>query len=152
MIPCIMKRDAPNLGKLDPSNQSPHITEDTRFEIPFYMAHDFAKKGWADIELPRFYGPKYLGKLQAGAETVPLSEWCPHYYHLGLHLVRLYHTHIYVPCNFAPPPEVERRLKDLIPLLKQAFEDRLQTIVLTDHSLTEDMADIMRRLESVEKH
>eukprot|EP00123_Amoebidium_parasiticum_P015922 comp23206_c0_seq1/m.37705 comp23206_c0_seq1/g.37705 ORF comp23206_c0_seq1/g.37705 comp23206_c0_seq1/m.37705 type:complete len:196 (-) comp23206_c0_seq1:605-1192(-) len=145
-LPCIMKREAPGLGKLDPTRSSPDLQENARIEVPFYIAHDFVRRAWADIELPRFYGPKYMGKLEAGPETVPLSEWCPYYYELGLHLVGLLRYK-----NFAPTPDVEKRLMDLVPKIKKAFVDRFQTIVLTDHSLTEDMAEVMRYLAAIEQ-
>lgn len=41
------------------------------------------------VDIPKFYGPQYQGKLVAGASAVSLSDWCPYYYKLGIRLANL---------------------------------------------------------------
>eukprot|EP00122_Pirum_gemmata_P002163 Pgem_evm1s1959 len=56
----------------------------------FSLRHEFFTD-WINIlcrrvvscETPKFYGEKYKSKLNAGAQVISLTEWCPHYYKLG---------------------------------------------------------------------
>lgn len=84
----------------------------SKVEIPFWLAERLVKRGIVTIDLPRFYGPEYRGKLKAGPTAVALGDWSPSYYHLGVKLSKLSDVE---NIDF----EVREEMINLLPLLRQ---------------------------------
>jgi hypothetical protein len=90
------------------------LPEGSKVEIPFWLAERMVKRGILTIDLPKFYGPEYRGKLKAGPTAVALSDWSPSYYHLGVKLSKLSDA---VNIDF----EVREELINLLPLLRHVW-------------------------------
>lgn len=88
-VPCIFTYDAKNLGMLDSSNDSIDLPEDSKVELPLWLARGLHEKQMVNIELPKYYGTRIREEIMAGAAAVKLKDYSFYYYEVGLLLSRV---------------------------------------------------------------
>eukprot|EP01080_Neovahlkampfia_damariscottae_P005083 gene5083-8683_t len=60
------------------------IIQGTKMELPLWLALELAKRNFVEIEIPKFYGQKFLNGLIIGATEANLRENSPNYYKVGM--------------------------------------------------------------------
>jgi len=85
------------MGVLDPTTADSDVPEDTRLDVPFWLAKDFISfakaKGahplWK-IELPKHYGPQMRDEIEAGAGKIRFRDFSYYYFEMGRDLAKHY--------------------------------------------------------------
>jgi GINS complex subunit 3 len=82
-IPATFLLDAPGLGHLDPSIDSEDLPENTRIELPLWLALAFGRKNMVNLELPKHFERKMRDEILAGAENINLKEFSHYFFEVG---------------------------------------------------------------------
>lgn len=85
-IPSVFLLDAPGLGHLDVSIDSEDLPENTRIELPLWLALAFGKKSMVTLELPKHFERKMRDEILAGAENINLKEFSHYFFEVGSNL------------------------------------------------------------------
>ncbi|PWN31838.1 uncharacterized protein FA14DRAFT_127605 [Meira miltonrushii] len=79
-IPCHVARDCPGLAHLQGNN------ENTRIDVPFWLAELLALHGIVDLTVPRPYSARVRNALDAEAKSVQLRNLSAWWYAIGIRL------------------------------------------------------------------
>ena len=86
-IPAVFATDAVNLGFLDPSSAEEDLKQDTKIELPLWLAKSLDAKNMVHLELPKYYGTKFLLHLSADPSVVNIREKSPFFFAVSAVLV-----------------------------------------------------------------
>ncbi|PWN53589.1 GINS complex, Psf3 component [Violaceomyces palustris] len=87
-LPCTFNLTVPNLGHLE-SNDERDVKQHARLELPFWLAELLALNDVVSISMPKAFGPRVRGALDANAQSVQLRNLNIWWYALGLRLGNL---------------------------------------------------------------
>ena len=82
-IPSTFLLEGPGLGHLDISIDSEDLPEQTRIELPLWLALTFGKKSMVNLELPKHFERKMRDEILAGAENINLREFSQYFFEVG---------------------------------------------------------------------
>jgi GINS complex subunit 3 len=82
-IPATFLLDAPGLGHLDTSIDSEDLPENSRIELPLWLALAFGRKNMVNLELPKHFERKMRDEILAGAENINLKEFSHYFFEVG---------------------------------------------------------------------
>ena len=85
-VPCTFMLTAVGLGHLDTSVEGNDLPEQTRIELPLWLATQLHRKDMALMELPRHFERKMRDEILAGAENINLKEFSYYFYEVGSRL------------------------------------------------------------------
>ena len=88
-VPCKFLVGAEELGHLDITNDDENLPEDTKVELPLWLAGTFAEKNMVEIELPKHFGKKMHDAILAGAAPISLKDFSHYYFDVGQQLAIL---------------------------------------------------------------
>lgn len=83
-----------NLGSLDPGNSKTDIPEETKVELPYWLAKKLKKFKIIDIEYPPAYERKRLNNLKISPLHEALGQF-PYFFELGVKLSKRFLTDIF---------------------------------------------------------
>lgn len=109
------KMDAINPLSQESGPQSKDLEEDSKVEIPLWLAKAWNERQIVEIDLPRHYTGKFLTGLKVGGDHVNLSEQSPYYYSNGVECAKL--------CS-------DENIDRVLPTLTNAFVVRFKNILL----------------------
>lgn len=87
-VPSFFKDKVPGLGFLE-GNLERDLHENSRVDIPFWLAQPLAMKGYIDMELPSCFGERIRNDLDASALSVNVKQLSSYFYQLGTYIVQL---------------------------------------------------------------
>ena len=85
-IPTVFLLDGAGLGHLDISIESEDLPENTRIELPLWLALAFGNKNMVNLELPKHFERKMRDEILAGAENINLKEFSHYFFEVGSNL------------------------------------------------------------------
>ena len=88
-INCVLRRDAPELGFLDPHGRSPDLVAKSRVVIPYWLAESMEESQLAELEMPKYLNSKMKEAVLAGPLAVNLRSFSFHFFEMGLRLSKL---------------------------------------------------------------
>ncbi|KAJ4457465.1 putative 40S ribosomal protein S17-B [Paratrimastix pyriformis] len=115
VIPVQFKREAADLGHLDPSSLEDRLAKDARVELPLWMGKSLLEHNIARVGNPKHLAADFQSMVTAAPTHVNLSPH-PYYYEVGCQMARL------------------TRERGLVPYLVRSFADRFQMILQTCHN------------------
>ncbi|XP_063930275.1 DNA replication complex GINS protein PSF3-like [Zophobas morio] len=125
--------DVKGFGFLDPSSAEIYLRAGAKIDLPLWMVDVLTARNFIKSDIPKIFSDKYQERLHAGAQVIPLSGWCTHYYRLGILVTKLL------------------KLENLAGLLKEVFRVRFRHIILSDHSTETDSREMAKSLTSMEQ-
>lgn len=85
-IPATFLLEGPGLGHLDASIDSTDLPENSRIELPLWLALSFGRKNMVNLELPKHFERKMRDEILAGAENINLKEFSHYFFEVGSNL------------------------------------------------------------------
>ncbi|KAJ1437630.1 hypothetical protein B484DRAFT_445063 [Ochromonadaceae sp. CCMP2298] len=135
-IPATFIVEAPGLGHLDNSIDSEDLPEQSRIEMPLWLAMAFAKRGMVTLELPKHFEKKMREEILAGAQNIDLREFSFYFFEVGSTLA------------------VEMKNEDLRQSLQIAFAGERFRSLMTNSlsSWNDDLTEFAQNLTAAEAH
>ena len=72
------------------NNTNNKLHENTKHDIPLWLARPLARNSFAQLDLPPFYGPKFAADIHASGKAVPVGGFCKYFYRFGEKYCALY--------------------------------------------------------------
>jgi GINS complex subunit 3 len=79
-LPTTFATDAIGLGFLDPSSCEEDLKQDTKIELPLWLAKSLDAKNMVHLEKPKYFGTKFMLHLSADPSVVNIREKSPFFF------------------------------------------------------------------------
>ncbi|RLN99961.1 hypothetical protein DYB28_001929 [Aphanomyces astaci] len=138
-VQCVFQTEAAGCGYMDPSTEGDDILQNTKLELPVWLATALAKHGTVDVLVPTCLSVRYRNVIKAGPSAANLRDMNPFFFELGKAVLPLL-------TNEADAQEIEG-------ILRVAFggERYKQILDQSMNSYDEDTTEFTRKLTEFEK-
>ncbi|ETV87262.1 hypothetical protein, variant [Aphanomyces astaci] len=82
-VQCVFQTEAAGCGYMDPSTEGDDILQNTKLELPVWLATALAKHGTVDVLVPTCLSVRYRNVIKAGPSAANLRDMNPFFFELG---------------------------------------------------------------------
>ncbi|KAF0682854.1 Aste57867_25041 [Aphanomyces stellatus] len=82
-VTCVFQAEAAGCGYMDPSTEGDDILENTKLDLPLWLAAALARHGTVNVQVPTCLSARYRNVIKAGPSAANLRDMNPYFFELG---------------------------------------------------------------------